>query len=147
MAQPKAARTKKRVKKNIAEGIAHIHATFNNTIIMITDRQGNALAWATSGRRAEKVDARYTNGVLEVRLPMAEEAKPKPSEESPTPEPVPQPKPKHPTRSQGILAFREQLRVLGIGGIAGFFKSFGPALVIGHLVVEQECIAIALGKE
>lgn len=50
MAQPKAsARTKKRVKKNISEGVAHIHATFNNTIIMITDRQGNALAWATSG--------------------------------------------------------------------------------------------------
>ncbi len=50
MAQPKAgAKTKKRVKKNIPEGIAHIHATFNNTIIMITDRQGNALAWATSG--------------------------------------------------------------------------------------------------
>lgn len=49
MAQPKSARTKKRVKKNIPEGIAHIHATFNNTIIMITDRQGNALAWATSG--------------------------------------------------------------------------------------------------
>lgn len=49
MAQPKAARSKKRVKKNIPEGVAHIHATFNNTIIMITDRQGNALAWATSG--------------------------------------------------------------------------------------------------
>jgi small subunit ribosomal protein S11 len=50
VAQPKAAaRSKKRVKKNIPEGIAHIHATFNNTIIMITDRQGNALAWATSG--------------------------------------------------------------------------------------------------
>lgn len=50
MAQAKtSARGKKRVKKNIAEGIAHIHATFNNTIIMITDRQGNALAWATSG--------------------------------------------------------------------------------------------------
>ncbi len=50
MAQPKsAARGKKRVKKNISEGVAHIHATFNNTIIMITDRQGNALAWATSG--------------------------------------------------------------------------------------------------
>ncbi len=49
MAQPKTTRTKKRVKKNIPEGVAHIHATFNNTIIMITDRQGNALAWATSG--------------------------------------------------------------------------------------------------
>jgi len=41
--------SKKRVKKNVAEGVAHIHASFNNTIIMITDRQGNALAWATAG--------------------------------------------------------------------------------------------------
>ncbi len=41
--------TKKKVKKDIADGIAHIHASFNNTIIMITDRQGNALAWATAG--------------------------------------------------------------------------------------------------
>ena len=40
---------KKKVKKDVADGIAHIHASFNNTIIMITDRQGNALAWATAG--------------------------------------------------------------------------------------------------
>jgi small subunit ribosomal protein S11 len=44
-----AAKTKKRVKKSVAEGIAHIHASFNNTIITITDRQGNVLTWATSG--------------------------------------------------------------------------------------------------
>lgn len=43
------ARVRKKVKKNVAEGIAHIHASFNNTIITITDRQGNTLAWATSG--------------------------------------------------------------------------------------------------
>ena len=43
------ARPRKRVKKNIADGIAHVHATFNNTIITITDRQGNALSWATAG--------------------------------------------------------------------------------------------------
>ncbi|MDC8444809.1 MAG: 30S ribosomal protein S11 [Nitrosomonas sp.] len=43
------ARIRKKVKKNISEGIAHIHASFNNTIITITDRQGNALSWATSG--------------------------------------------------------------------------------------------------
>src|SRR2546423_5036635 len=53
MAQPsqKAAttRTRKKVKKNVSEGIAHIHASFNNTVITITDRQGNALSWATSG--------------------------------------------------------------------------------------------------
>ncbi len=39
----------KKVKKNVSEGIAHVHASFNNTIITITDRQGNALAWATAG--------------------------------------------------------------------------------------------------
>ena len=43
------ARARKKVKKNVTEGIAHIHASFNNTIITITDRQGNALSWATSG--------------------------------------------------------------------------------------------------
>lgn len=41
--------TKKKIKKEVADGIAHIHATFNNTIVTITDRKGNALAWATSG--------------------------------------------------------------------------------------------------
>ena len=40
---------KKKVKKTVVDGMAHIHASFNNTIITITDRQGNALAWATSG--------------------------------------------------------------------------------------------------
>ncbi len=42
-------RTKKKVKKNVADGVAHIHASFNHTIITITDRQGNALGWATAG--------------------------------------------------------------------------------------------------
>jgi small subunit ribosomal protein S11 len=40
---------KKKVKKTVVDGIAHVHASFNNTIITITDRQGNALSWATSG--------------------------------------------------------------------------------------------------
>ena len=44
-----ATKVRKKIKKNVAEGIAHIHASFNNTIITITDRQGNALSWATSG--------------------------------------------------------------------------------------------------
>ena len=48
MAKP-ATRTRKKVKKDVSDGIAHIHASFNNTIITITDRQGNALAWTTSG--------------------------------------------------------------------------------------------------
>ena len=41
--------TKKKERTNVLDGIAFIHATFNNTIITITDRQGNALAWATAG--------------------------------------------------------------------------------------------------
>lgn len=48
MAKP-APRIKKKVKKNVVDGVVHVHASFNNTIITITDRQGNALSWATSG--------------------------------------------------------------------------------------------------
>ena len=47
MAKP--TRIRKKVKKQVADGVAHVHASFNNTIITITDRQGNTLAWATSG--------------------------------------------------------------------------------------------------
>ena len=39
----------KKARKNVLDGIAHVHASFNNTIITITDRQGNTLSWATSG--------------------------------------------------------------------------------------------------
>ena len=39
----------KKSKRNVLDGIAHIHASFNNTIITITDREGNTLSWATSG--------------------------------------------------------------------------------------------------
>ena len=49
MAKPAAAKTKKKIKRIVTDGIAHVHASFNNTIITITDRQGNALSWATSG--------------------------------------------------------------------------------------------------
>jgi small subunit ribosomal protein S11 len=51
MAKPAAGgrRPKKRERKNIAYGVAHIKSSFNNTIITITDQQGNAIAWASSG--------------------------------------------------------------------------------------------------
>ena len=42
-------KAKKKVKRSLSKGIFHIKATFNNTIVTITDRQGNALSWATSG--------------------------------------------------------------------------------------------------
>ncbi len=44
-----AGKTRKRAKRVVTDGIAHVHASFNNTIITITDRQGNTLSWATSG--------------------------------------------------------------------------------------------------
>lgn len=43
------ARNRKKVKKSVSDGVAHIFASFNNTIVTITDRQGNTLSWATSG--------------------------------------------------------------------------------------------------
>jgi small subunit ribosomal protein S11 len=48
MAKPKT-KAKKKVKKVVVDGIAHVHASFNNTIITLSDRQGNVLSWATSG--------------------------------------------------------------------------------------------------
>jgi len=48
MAKP-SSRSRKKVKKTVTDGVAHIHASFNNTIITISDRQGNVLSWATSG--------------------------------------------------------------------------------------------------
>ncbi|MCJ7439379.1 MAG: 30S ribosomal protein S11 [Acidimicrobiia bacterium] len=48
-ATPGARRPKRRERKNVAYGVAHIKSSFNNTIITITDQQGNALAWASSG--------------------------------------------------------------------------------------------------
>ena len=55
-----AQRARKKVKKNVSDGIAHVHASFNNTIITITDRQGNALSWATSGGAGFKVSRKST---------------------------------------------------------------------------------------
>ena len=53
-------RVRKKVKKNVAEGIAHVHASFNNTIVTITDRQGNTLAWATCGSNGFKGSRKST---------------------------------------------------------------------------------------
>ena len=49
MAKPKAKKTKRRERKNVAYGVAHIKSSFNNTIITISDQQGNTLAWASAG--------------------------------------------------------------------------------------------------
>ncbi|MDG5788089.1 30S ribosomal protein S11 [Evansella sp. AB-P1] len=49
MAKPKTTRNKRRQRKNIESGIAHIRSTFNNTIVTITDTRGNAISWASAG--------------------------------------------------------------------------------------------------
>ncbi|MEP6484165.1 MAG: 30S ribosomal protein S11 [Rudaea sp.] len=49
MNKPVAAKTKKKAKRVVTDGIVHVQASFNNTVVTITDRQGNALSWATSG--------------------------------------------------------------------------------------------------
>ena len=51
---------KKRAKKNIESGVAHIHATFNNTIVMITDEAGNAVAWSSAGQLGFKGSRKST---------------------------------------------------------------------------------------
>ena len=55
-----AAAKRKRVKKNVTDAVAHIHASFNNTIILITDRQGNTLSWSTAGAAGLKGSRKST---------------------------------------------------------------------------------------
>jgi small subunit ribosomal protein S11 len=59
MAKPKS-KAKKKIKRNVSDGVAHIHASFNNTVITITDRQGNALAWGTAGASGFKGSRKST---------------------------------------------------------------------------------------
>jgi small subunit ribosomal protein S11 len=70
-AQTAAARVRKKTKKNVAEGIAHVHASFNNTIITITDRQGNALACASSGGQGFKGSRKSTPFAAQVAAEVA----------------------------------------------------------------------------
>jgi len=74
MAIDKTVRVKKKVKKNVSEGIAHVHASFNNTIITITDRQGNALSWATSGGAGFKGSRKSTPFAAQVAAEAAGKA-------------------------------------------------------------------------
>jgi len=49
MNKPVAAKAKKKIKRVVTDAVAHVQASFNNTVVTITDRQGNALSWATAG--------------------------------------------------------------------------------------------------
>lgn len=60
MAAPKKVVRKKKERKNISNGVAHIQATFNNTIITITDPVGNVVAWSTAGAKGFKGSRKST---------------------------------------------------------------------------------------
>jgi small subunit ribosomal protein S11 len=73
MAKPKS-KSKKKVKRNVTDGIAHVHASFNNTVITITDRQGNALAWGTAGASGFKGSRKSTPFAAQVAASRVAEA-------------------------------------------------------------------------
>jgi len=60
MAKEKAARVKRKERKNISSGVAHVNSTFNNTMITITDAQGNTIAWSSSGMMGFKGSRKST---------------------------------------------------------------------------------------
>ena len=60
MAPPSKKPAKKKAKKNVATGIAHIQSTFNNTVVTITDVNGNAVAWSSAGSRGFKGSRKST---------------------------------------------------------------------------------------
>ena len=66
-----ARRVSKKVRKNIADGIAHVHASFNNTIITITDRQGGSLSWASSAGQGFKGSRKSTPFAAQVAAEVA----------------------------------------------------------------------------
>ena len=59
-ATPAAAPRRRRERKNITAGVAHVNATFNNTVVTITDAQGNAIAWSSSGNQGFKGSRKST---------------------------------------------------------------------------------------
>lgn len=65
------ARGRRKVRKSVAEGVAHIHASFNNTIITITDRQGNTLSWASAGAQGFKGSRKSTPFAAQVASEVA----------------------------------------------------------------------------
>ena len=74
MAKPGAKGTRKKITKTVVDGIAHVHASFNNTIITITDRQGNTLSWATAGGSGFRGSRKSTPFAAQVAAERAGEA-------------------------------------------------------------------------
>lgn len=73
MAKAKSAPKKKKIKRSVSDGVAHVHASFNNTVITITDRQGNALSWCTAGASGFKGSRKSTPYAAQVAASRAGE--------------------------------------------------------------------------
>lgn len=66
--------TKRKITKQVVDGVAHVHASFNNTIVTITDRQGNTLSWATAGGSGFRGSRKSTPFAAQVAAERAGEA-------------------------------------------------------------------------
>jgi small subunit ribosomal protein S11 len=71
MARERMASRKKKERKNVQNGVAHIRSTFNNTIVTITDASGNALAWASAGSQGFKGSRKSTPFAAQVAAEVA----------------------------------------------------------------------------
>jgi len=74
MAKPSKQAPRKKVKKTVVDGVAHIHASFNNTIVTLSDRQGNTLSWATAGGSGFRGSRKSTPFAAQVAAERAGEA-------------------------------------------------------------------------
>lgn len=54
MARPRGTRTRRKERKNVSSGVAHIRSTFNNTVVTITDKEGNVISWSSAGNQGFK---------------------------------------------------------------------------------------------
>ena len=72
-AKTKQQKTRKKVKRVVTDGIVHVHASFNNTIVTFTDRQGNALCWATAGGSGYRGSRKSTPYAAQVATERASE--------------------------------------------------------------------------
>lgn len=74
MARPSASRVKRKERKNITNGVAHVNSTFNNTMITITDVQGNAISWSSAGSQGFKGSRKSTPFAAQVAAEIAGKA-------------------------------------------------------------------------
>ncbi len=71
MAKDTATRTKKKDRKNVTEGVVHVLASFNNTIITITDKQGNTISWSSAGGNGFKGSRKSTPYAAQITAEIA----------------------------------------------------------------------------